>query len=53
MKHLGLKPEKAKKPAYKPKPYEQATFPGQKVQIEVHCWTSKTAGREDVPVYGN
>ena len=35
MKRLGLKAEKAKKPAYKPKPYEQATFPGQKVQIDV------------------
>ena len=35
MKCLGRKAEKAKKPAYKPKPYEQATFPGQKVQIYV------------------
>ena len=35
MKRLGLKAEKAKKPAYKPKPYEQTTFPGQKVQIDV------------------
>ena len=35
MKRLGRKAEKAKKPAYKPKPYEQATFPGQKVQIGV------------------
>ena len=35
MKRLGLKAEKAKKTAYKPKPYEQAIFPGQKVQIDV------------------
>ena len=35
MKRLGLKAGKAKKPAYKPKPYEQATVPGQKVQIDV------------------
>ena len=35
MKRLGRKAEKAKKPAYKPKPYEQATFPGEKVQIDV------------------
>ena len=35
MKRLGLKGEKPKKPAYKPKPYEQAAFPGQKVQIDV------------------
>ena len=35
MKRLGRKAEKAKKPAYKPKPYEQATLPGEKVQIDV------------------
>ena len=60
MKRLGLKAEKAKKPAYKPKPYEQATFPGQKVQIDVKVVPSvcivgqaKEQGREDVLVYGD
>ena len=42
MRRLGLFPkEKAKKP-YKPKPYEQMTYPGQRIQVDVkvvprHC----------------
>ena len=35
MKRLGLKTSKPKKPVYQPKPYQQATFPGEKVQIDV------------------
>ena len=35
MKRLGLKTRKPKKPVYRPKPYQQATFPGEKVQIDV------------------
>ena len=36
MKRLGLKTtRKPKKLVYKPKPYQQATFPGEKVQIDV------------------
>ena len=35
MRRLGLQTVKPKKPAYKPKPYKQATFPGEKVQIDV------------------
>ena len=35
MRKLGLFPEAEKKPAYKPKPYEQMTYPGQRVQVDV------------------
>lgn len=35
MKRPGLKTNKPKKPVYQPKPYQQATFPGEKVQIDV------------------
>ena len=35
MKKLGLFPPKEKKPAYKPKPYQQMTYPGQRVQVDV------------------
>ena len=35
MRTLGLFPKAEKKPAYKPKPYEQMTYPGQRVQVDV------------------
>lgn len=35
MKKLGLFPPKEKKPVYKPKPYQQMTYPGQRVQVDV------------------
>ena len=35
MRKLGLFPPKEKKPAYKPKPYQQMTYPGQRVQVDV------------------
>ena len=35
MKRLELKTSKFKKPVYQPKPYQQATFPGENVQIDV------------------
>ena len=35
LKRLGALPEPHKKPAYQPKPYEQMTYPGQRVQIDV------------------
>ena len=42
MKKLGLFQPKEKKPAYKPKPYQQMTYPGQRIQVDVkvvprHC----------------
>ena len=33
MRKLGLFQPKEKKPAYKPKPYEQMTYPGQRIQV--------------------
>ena len=35
MRKLGMFPTAAKKKAYKPKPYEQMTYPGQRVQVDV------------------
>ena len=35
MRKLGLFPQREKKPAYKPKPYQQMTYPGQRVQVDV------------------
>ena len=35
MKKLGLFPPKEKKPACKPKPYQQMTYPGQRIQVDV------------------
>ena len=35
MRKLGLFPKAEKKPAYKPKPYQQMTYPGQRVQADV------------------
>ena len=35
MRKLGLFPGAEKKKAYKPKPYEQMTYPGQRVQVDV------------------
>ena len=35
MRKLGLFPAAEKKKTYKPKPYEQMTYPGQRVQVDV------------------
>lgn len=35
MRKLGLFPQMEKKLAYKPKPYEQMAYPGQRVQVDV------------------
>ena len=35
MRKLGLLPSTEKKKTYKPKPYEQMTYPGQRVQVDV------------------
>ena len=35
MRKLGLFPQPGTKPTYKPKPYEQMTYPGQRVQVDV------------------
>ena len=35
MRKLGLFPSDGKKETYKPKPYEQMTYPGQRVQVDV------------------
>lgn len=35
MRRLGIFPQPEPKPHYKPKPYEQMTYPGQRVQVDV------------------
>lgn len=35
MRKLGMLPQKEKKSVYKPKPYEQMTYPGQRIQVDV------------------
>ena len=35
MRKLGLFPPSRKKNTYKPKPYEQMTYPGQRLQVDV------------------
>ena len=35
MRKLGMFPDSEKKEPYKPKPYEQMTYPGQRVQVDV------------------
>ena len=35
MRKLGMFPEKKKEKAYTPKPYEQMTYPGQRIQVDV------------------
>ena len=35
MKKLEMLPKKPKKATYKPKPYEQMTYPGERVQVDV------------------
>ena len=35
MRKLGMFPPQEKNPAYKPKPYQQMTYPGQRIQVDV------------------
>ena len=35
MRKLGLFPSKETKPVYRPKPYQQMTYPGQRIQVDV------------------
>ena len=35
LRRLGLSPSASKEESYKPKPYEQMTYPGQRVQVDV------------------
>ena len=58
MHKLGLYRDKNKNPKYVPKPYEKATFPGQKVQIDVKvvpksCRQSKKARTKILSIHGD
>ena len=41
MRKMGLFPPKKTKMTYKPKPYEQMTCPGQRVQVDAKVVTRK------------
>lgn len=41
MRRLGMFPQEKKKKAYTPKPYQQMTYPGQRVQVDVKVVTRR------------
>ena len=54
MRKLGLFSAKEKKPAYKPKPYQQMTYPGQRIQVDVKVVPQTLycrPGTAPVPIY--
>ena len=51
LKHMGALPESSKKPPYKPKPYEQMIYPGQRVQIDVKVVPRRCCVAEGLRLY--
>ena len=51
MRKLGLFPAAEKKKAYKPKPYQQMTYPGQRVQVAVGCNLNVASAISNVPIH--
>ncbi len=51
MKKLGLLPNKPKPPKHKPKPYEQMTRPGERVQIDVKVVPRKCITDPEMKLY--
>ena len=51
MRRLGLFPAAEKKNAYKPKPYEQMTYPGQRVQVDVKVVPRKCIADPELPLF--
>ena len=51
MKKLGLLPNKPKPPKHKPKPYEQMTRPGERVQIDVKVVPRKCIADSEMKLY--
>ena len=53
MRKLGLFPSKEKKPAYKPKPYQQMTYPGQRIQVDVKVVPRRCIADPELRLYGS
>ena len=54
MRKMGMFPPEKPKKAYKPKPYEQMTYPGQRVQVDVKVVPSslcRRSGASTVPIH--
>ena len=51
MKKLGMLPKKPKKATYKPKPYEQMTYPGERVQVDVKVVPRKCIADPEMKLY--
>ena len=51
MKRLELFPQKEKKPAYKPKTYEQMTYPGQRIQVDVKVVPRRCIAEPELRLY--
>ena len=51
MHKLGLFPQAEKKPVYKPKPYEQMTYPGQRVQVDVKEVPRRCIGDQELRLF--
>ena len=51
MRKLGMFPSKEKKPDYKPKPYEQMTYPGQRVQVDVKVVPRRCIAAPELRLY--
>lgn len=50
MRKMGLFPPGKPKNTYKPKPYEQMTHPGQRVQVDVKVVPRKCIADPELPV---
>jgi transposase InsO family protein len=51
MRRLGMFPEPARKKKYKPKPYEQMQYPGQRVQIDVKVVPRSCIANPELKLY--
>ena len=51
MRRLGLFPSAEKKGAYKPKPYEQMTYPGQRVYVDVKVVTRRCIADQELRLF--
>lgn len=51
MKKLGMLPKKPKKATYKPRPYEQMTYPGERVQVDVKVVPRKCIADPEMKLY--
>ena len=51
MRRMGMLPQKAPKKRYTPKPYEQMTYPGQRVQVDVKVVPRRCIADPELKLY--